>query len=293
MKGSIKRILKVVRFDPSIPDSETKTSTTMAITQRASFATDAGEESAEFHVPCSPPPRCLKLKKTMKRISARLSFTSKVDGEDEIVHLNFDVKEETEQDPELFELIQHKPWEPEERANYDDELVYWYAKNKPSSFRVKYDFAKGTTAFPLNRIISLGASLRTVEAVVFAYPPALVYRHHVNKTSPLHSACNFPSNFQVGVIEFLLDVGIDSVKETNRHAFLPIHNACCASVPSPIGLEAIQILVEAYPGSVLQTNKLGDTPLQAAKRNEHSLPDVISYLEEMQEEQQKLQEEEQ
>lgn len=268
----------------------------MAITQRASFATDAGEESMEFHVPCSPPPRGINLKKAIRRISARLSFTSKAsnsDEDDEEVYLDFDVKEETEKDEELYELIQHKPWIPEDRAKYDDEIVYWYAKNQPASFRARYDFEKQgrgqSSQFPLNRVLALGATLRTAEAVVMAYPPALLYRHHLLKTTPLHSACSFPSPFQAGVIQFLLDLSPDAVKETNRHAFLPIHNACCASVPSPIGLEAIQILVEAYPRSILQTNKLGETPVQAAKRNEDSLPDVVEYLEEIHEEQQQMQ----
>ena len=270
----------------------------MAITHRLSFTADA-EESMDFHVPCSPPPRSLKLKKA-KKISARLSFTSKAldpDEDDEVVHLDFDVKEESEQDPELFELIQHKPWLPDDRDQYDDELVYWYAKNKPESFRVRYDFEtqenENCDQFPLNQVISLGASLRTVEAVVTAYPPALLYRHHVHKTSPLHSACAFPSNFQAGVIDFLLDLSIDSVRETDKDQFLPIHVACCASVPSPIGLEAIQILVEAYPQSILKTNKNGDTASKVAKQNADSLPDVISYLEEIEEHEQRLQEEEQ
>ncbi len=269
----------------------------MAITQRASFATDT-EESMEFHVPCSPPPRSLKKAirnssaSAKKWIASRLSGTAKSITEEDALNLDFDMKEESEQDEDLFELIQHKPWVPEDRANYDDEVVYWYAKNQPKSFRVRYDFDRGGNQFPLQRVIALGASLRTVEAVVTAYPPALLYRHHAHRTTPLHSACAFPSLFQVGVISFLLDLNFDAIEQTNCNAFLPIHNACCASVPSPIGLEAIQILVESHPRSVLMTNKLGETPLQAAKRNPDSLPDVISYLEEMQEQVQ-LQTEEQ
>ena len=89
--------------------TKTKTILTrMAITHRQSFTTDA-EESMEFHVPCSPPPRSLKLKKAKKLISARLSFTSKAldpDEDDEVVHLDFDIKEESEQDPKM---IRHSP----------------------------------------------------------------------------------------------------------------------------------------------------------------------------------------
>ncbi len=259
----------------------------MAITHRASFTTDT-EESMEFSVPCSPPPRNIKkATRNLKKWSARLSCSSKTAECEDVLQLDFDLKEESEQDADLYELIEYKPWISEDRAKYDDELVYWYAKNQPKSFRVRYDFKKNgkNDQFPLQQVVALGATLRTVEAVVSAYPPALLYRHHVHRSTPLHSACSYPSFFQAGVIEFLLDLNPSAIEETNKNAFLPIHNACCASIPSPIGLEGIQLLVEAYPGSVLKTNKLGETPLQAAKKNPDSLPDVICYLEEIQDQQ--------
>lgn len=203
-----------------------------------------------------------------------------------MVWLDFEMEEEHEKDLDLYELINHKPWSSEDRAKYDDDTVYWYANHHPKSFRVRYDFDKqgrgSTIYFPLHRILALGASLRTVEAVVYAYPPALLYKHHLQRSTTLHAACSFPSPYQVGVIQFLLDLNPAAAAQTNRHAFLPIHNACCATLPSPIGLEAIQIVFEANPQSILQTNKLGETPLQAAKRNSESLPDVIRYLEDVQ-----------
>jgi len=208
-------------------------------------------------------------------------------AQQEQYHLDFEMEEEFEQDFDLYELIQHRPWKPEERVKYDDDAIFWYAHHHPNTFRVRYNFGKQGRGkikhFPLPRILSLGASLRTVEAVVAAYPPALLFRHHLQRTTALHAACAFPSpHFQAGVIQFLLDLNPPSVSQTNRHAFLPIHNACCACLPSPIGLEAIQILVEAYPQSISHTNKLGETPLQAARRNQESLPDVLCYLEEIQ-----------
>jgi len=225
--------------------------------------------------------------------TARNSHTSSTYDEDYMEYLDFDMKEELEKDLDLLELIHHQPWKPEDRAKYDDDAVYWYANQHPKSFRVRYDFDKQNRGkisnFPLLRIVSLGASLRTVEAVVRAYPPALVKRHHQHRTSALHSACSYPSLFQVGVIQFLLEHNPGAVSQTNCHAFLPIHNACSAGLPSPIGLEAIQILVEAYPESIVQSNKLGDTPLQAARRNTKSLPDVICYLEEIQKQHQEHQ----
>ena len=204
---------------------------------------------------------------------------------------DYEMEETHEPDPDLFELIRFRPWKSEERARFDDDAVYWYATLHPRSFSVRYDFqhqAKGTlSCFPLMRIVALGASLRTVEAVVRAFPPALVKRQQLHRGTVLHSACAFPSPFQVGVIQFLLEHYPPAVSQTNRHAFLPIHKACSAELP--IGVEAIQILVEAYPASLLRTNKLGETPLQAARQNPEMLPDVLSYLEEMQREEEEHQ----
>lgn len=282
----------------------------MAIKQRASFASDADDgefsmvgDSMEFSVPRSPTPVCPKRRSVtqlMRRsgssakkwVQSRLSITSQASecGKDATVFLDFELKEETEQDADLFELIQFNPWDAEQRAKFDDEILYWYANEKPKSFRAKYDFhaqGKGkNNMFPLYRIIALGASLRTVEAVVAAYPPAVLYRHHVNKTAPLHAACMYPSFYQAGVIELFLDLDPESITETNKHAFLPIHNACCATIPTPIGLEAMQILVEAYPEALLKKNKLGQTPVEAAKENKDFVPDVLTYLEEMEQHQQ-------
>jgi hypothetical protein len=232
--------------------------------------------------------------------STRTSNTSNGTTSDDVVglaqeqyYLDFEMEEEFEEHLDLYKLIRHRPWKPEERFKYDDDAICWYAHHHPNSFRVRYDFSKQGRGqirnFPLTRILSLGASLRTVEAVVAAYPPALLFRHHLHRTTVLHAACAFPSPFQAGVIQFLLDLNPPSVSQTNRHAFLPIHNACCACLPSPIGLEAIQILVEAYPQSISHTNKLGETPLQAARRNQESLPDVLRYLEEIQQHQQEQQ----
>jgi len=197
---------------------------------------------------------------------------------------DYEMEEEFGKDLDLYELIQYRPWNPNERTKYDDDAVCWYANHHPRSFRVRYEFDKQgrgkTRYFPLQRIVSLGASLRTVEAVMKAYPPALLMRHHQNRGTALHSACAFPSPYQAGVIEFLVEHNPSSVMQTNCNAFLPIHNACSASLPSPIGLEAIQILVEAYPQSISKTNKLGETPVQAARRNQESLPDVLCYLDE-------------
>jgi len=201
------------------------------------------------------------------------------------VDLNFEMEQEFEQDPDLFKLIHHKPWIPEERAMYDDDAVYRHANQHPKSFRARYDLSRGgfekvgrgtSSRFPLLRVLALGASLRTTEAVVRAYPPA-VFRGR-DKNTALHSACAYPSESQVPILEYLLALDPTAISKTNQHAYLPIHNACSAKIPSPVSLEAVNILVEAYPQCVSKTTKLGETPLQAAKKNDKTLPDVLSYL---------------
>lgn len=229
------------------------------------------------------------LPSTSKRNS---SSGSDIDDGDLDDVYDFEMKEEFDRDQDIYELIQMAPWDPEDRAKYDDDAVFWYANHHPQAFRVQYDFKEGRwnqTHFPLQRIVSLGASLRTVEAVVRAYPPALFKRHHLERGTTMHAACAYPSLFQTGVVQFLLDLNPSSISQTNKHAFLPIHEACSACEPSPIGLETMQILVEAYPESLSQTNRLGETPLQAAQRNEKFLPDVLIYLEEIQQQQEQQQ----
>jgi len=273
--------------------------------QRTSSDTDCTRDS--YNVPVRGCPKKLTLEKMIRKsvdmlscvipssASSRRSSDCSDDNDnvddDGMERFNYEMGETYEKDPDLFELIQLLPWEPEDRAKFDDDAVYWYAALHPRSFSVRYDFkhqGRGNiNCFPLMRIVALGASLRTVEAVVRAFPPALVKRQQLYRRTVLHSACAFPSPFQVGVIQFLLEHYPPAVSQTNRHAFLPIHNACSASLP--IGVEAIQILVEAYPESVLKTNKLGETPLQAAKRNKEMLPDVLSYLEEIEHEERERQ----
>lgn len=260
--------------------------------QRISADTDFTRDSDDCPVRGAPKRLTFgkALKKSMSMLSCAIPSSSssrcrsELIDDDDMGHLDFEMEELQEKDPDLIELIQFAPWTPEDRAKYDDDAVYWYAELHPRSFRVHYDFEQkgggSISCFPLHRIVALGASLRTVEAVVKAFPPALIRRQQLLRGTVLHSACAYPSHFQVGVIQFLLEHFPPAVSQKNLHAVLPIHNACSASLP--IGVEAIQILVEGYPQSVLQKNKLGETPLQAAKRNDDMLPDVLSYLEEIQ-----------
>mmetsp|Transcript_17178 Transcript_17178/g.39681 ORF Transcript_17178/g.39681 Transcript_17178/m.39681 type:complete len:282 (+) Transcript_17178:68-913(+) len=261
--------------------------------QRNSADTDFTLDSHD--IPVRGFPKKLSLGKAIKKSVNLLTCVipssrsnSSCDGpeDDGMALFNYEMEETHEPDPDLFDLIRFRPWKPEDRAKFDDDAVYWYATLHPRSFSARYDFHHqdgGTlSCFPLVRIVALGATLRTVEAVMLAFPPALVKRQQLRRGTVLHSACAFPSPFQVGVIQFLLEHYPPAVSQTDHGASLPIHKACSAALP--IGVEAMQILAEAYPESVLRTNKLGETPLQAARRNPEMLPDVLSYLEEIQRE---------
>lgn len=173
-------------------------------------------------------------------------------------------------DPDMFDLINYHPWILEERAKYDDNAVLCYVKKHPRSVRALYQFKKqlrGTfNTFPLNRIISLGASLQTIKNVFKAHPSALYEQDSLRRTS-LHSACNYPTDHQEQVIKFLLTHSPESIQRTNKNAFLPIHNACSATAPCTTTLPVIQLLIEAHPRAISQINKLGETPLKTAQRN--------------------------
>mmetsp|Transcript_25400 Transcript_25400/g.27240 ORF Transcript_25400/g.27240 Transcript_25400/m.27240 type:complete len:113 (+) Transcript_25400:218-556(+) len=61
-------------------------------------------------------------------------------------------------DPDMFGLINYNPWIMEKRAKYDDDAVLCYVKKHLRSV------IRGTfNTFPLNQIISLGASMQTIK----------------------------------------------------------------------------------------------------------------------------------
>jgi len=63
-------------------------------------------------------------------------------------------------DPDMFGLINYNPWIMEKRAKYDDDAVLCYVKKHLRSV------IRGTfNTFPLNQIISLGASMQTIKKI--------------------------------------------------------------------------------------------------------------------------------
>ncbi|CAB9523847.1 expressed unknown protein [Seminavis robusta] len=186
-----------------------------------------------------------------------------------------------EPDPELFALINYQPWNIEDRQRYNDKAVYRHVQENPRSVQVEYEFRNANgrgliRSFPLNRIIALGASMRTVETVYNAHPPAMVATTEF-KSTPLHAACSYAASLDV--IEFILQHNPDAIRQTTKHVFLPIHNACQATIPQSTTLPVMQRLVQAFPESLSRIHKLGETPLKMVQRNPHSRPEIVEYLE--------------
>lgn len=182
-------------------------------------------------------------------------------------------------DDNLFQLIDYPPWDREERTKFDEEAVFDYIAQNPHCVRAEYSFKnknRGSTRnYPLSRLIALGASLKLVRKVHKLYPPAMTSTNEFRSTT-LHAACMYPSSLEV--LQYILEHNSEAIRQTSRHVFLPLHQACQADIPAPISLEAVKILVVSYPEALLKINKLGDIPLSTAQRNNASLPEVVDYL---------------
>jgi len=195
---------------------------------------------------------------------------------------------EVEPDQNLFQLIHFRPWDREERTQFDEAAVLQYISQHPQSVLALYDFKTGTGRgatknYCLHRIIALGASLALIQKVHTIHPIAMTYRTPDFGSTSLHAACMYAASLDV--LEYILQQDKDKngndnmIRQTTKHVFLPLHLACQADIPHAMPLAQIQLLVEAYPAGLLRKNKLGDTPWKTAQRNKSSRPEVLDYLE--------------
>lgn len=183
---------------------------------------------------------------------------------------------EVEPDPMFVEMMQWNPLDPDDRAKYDDVNVRRQIRRNPDALKAKYNVQMGRSTVirsPLSTIIALGASLETVRAAIKAHPEGLRASSSL-RTTPLHTACSFDTD--ILVVRYLYHKYPGAIASTTKHVFLPLHNACQMAEPN---LEMIKFLVECYPEGLTEINKLGDTPLRIAERNEATPEEVLEYLE--------------
>lgn len=129
--------------------------------------------------------------------------------------------------------------------------------------------------YPLSRIISLGASLKTIKKAHRLFPPAMKHLPQ-SRITPLHTACIYSAPIEV--VQYILQQIPDAIRQPTEHVFLPLHFACEATIPEPAPVDVVRLLVQAYPEALSKVNKLGDTPIQTAQRNKLGRPEVIHFL---------------
>ena len=77
----------------------------------------------------------------------------------------------------------------------------------------------------------------------------------------------------IELIHVLLEVYPDSVKEKNRHGFLPLHIVCEKNAP----IDVIKLLIDVYPDGVKEKNINDSLPLHISCEENASI-DVIKLL---------------
>jgi hypothetical protein len=183
----------------------------------------------------------------------------------------------------FVEMATWNPMDADDRARYDDTAVRRILARNPDAARAKYEVQLGgrgnltVSRYPLSTLVALGASVETIRLAIRACPMALRPSDEFRST-PLHTACTFNTN--VEVVRYLYRKYPEAIKQTTNYVYLPIHNACQTGIPEPCSLDMIQFLVETYPEGLMTINKLGDTPLRTAERNEHITGEVLAYLQE-------------
>ena len=120
----------------------------------------------------------------------------------------------------------------------------------------------GDRTLPLY-VLSLQARLgirpwSDVELVLKNLPPsmasdAIMRRDGEDKLSSLHIAAGYAPRM---VIDRMLKLAPDAVRVTTSAGFLPIHYAACRK-----NVDAIELLANVYPESVIGKTKYGKTPL--------------------------------
>ena len=191
---------------------------------------------------------------------------------------------EIECDELISDIVKWSPLDTEDRAKYEevDVTVKRLLRRKPDAVRAMYEFRLGgrgnptVKRYPLSHLVAMGASEQVVRLAIKACPEALQPSKDFRSTA-LHSACSF--NTSLEVVKCIYQKYPEAIKETTNYVFLPLHNACQTSTPEPCSLELVKFLVETYPSGLMTMNKLGDTPLRTAQRNESISKDVLDYLE--------------
>jgi hypothetical protein len=182
-------------------------------------------------------------------------------------------------DSELCELLKWKPWDPDERQQFDNDGLRKRVLECPQGVAVQYEFkAQGRGSrkrYAFFRAVSLGATLDVLKVMYDIYPPAIKDAGTSFRSTPLHAACSSQASLEV--MRFLIQEYPEAAAITTKHGYTPLHNALEYGVSSP---NVIQLLIQANPQALEQRNKLGNTPFLTALKSPHTDPEVLKILKE-------------
>ncbi|EJK67735.1 hypothetical protein THAOC_11200 [Thalassiosira oceanica] len=173
------------------------------------------------------------------------------------------MRAEPNHDKDLHRLLDLRPWNQDERRQYDDAKVRCQIKRNPGAVAVRYSFryrrGHTTRCSPIFRVVALGGSLKTVRACHISDRRRRVARTNEQKNTLLHVACTFRQTAEVVRWIYARDPG--AVEAQNRHGLLPLH--CAAARGS--SAEVVRLLIGWSPEALHSKNILRETPYDAAK----------------------------
>lgn len=133
---------------------------------------------------------------------------------------------------------------------------------------------------PVHVACSQGAPAEILQVLVLRDPrildPTIVRTPSCAGALPLHLACS-RGRADLATLQYLVEHGgADTLRARDRDGALPLHRLLGAKRKRP-GLEAVKLLLHAYPGALSVATHQGDLPIMVASRMSCSL-DVLLLL---------------
>ena len=155
-------------------------------------------------------------------------------------------------------------------GNPPKDILYEFIKAAPEVVRWKDRFGW----LPLHHASAKHASLENIEILIGAFPEAKLVPDGRNRT-PLHFCCTAEDiELDENIVKILSDTGATGIED--QLGMLPLHYACAYCV----SISVLEILLLAYPESLIAKDHKGRTCLHFAMSNAHrdGSPDVVRCL---------------
>ena len=156
----------------------------------------------------------------------------------------------------LQKKLNHDPWDA--NMKFDDKDLLFFIEKHPQTCCVKFTFDKFTgMIFPLSILVTLKASIETVQAAFKAYPPA-IEDCDAWVGSPLHYAVSYKADWKI--VQLLVDEYPPALEQVNSFDRTPLHLACVFSAHYKV----VSLVLNKYPKAASMMDKDGNTPLSLA-----------------------------